>query len=69
MYKFDGGKFSKATILAEIIYRAIVRYTKAKKSLIGDKKSHFRLDLSRIWRGNRGDKIDRLEKQYEINRR
>ena len=29
MYKFDGSKFSKATILAEIIYKAIVRYTRA----------------------------------------
>jgi len=55
-------KFSKATILAELIYKAIIRYTKAKKSLISNKKDKFALDSERVWRGNIEEKIDYLEK-------
>ena len=52
----------KAEKLAKIIYEAIVRYTNSKNTEIGEKTHHYRLDLSRIWRGNSVSNIDLLEK-------
>ena len=57
---------SKATILAKIMYEAIVRYTKAKMSLISDKKPHFRLDSKRNWREDKAEIVDLLEKRNEF---
>lgn len=53
----------KAERLAKIIYAAIIRYINSKNSEIGEKTHHYRLDLSRIWRGNNASNIDPLEKQ------
>ena len=55
-------KNDKAERLAKIIYEAIVRYTNSKKTEIGEKTTHYRLDLSRVWRGNSASNIDLLEK-------
>ena len=55
-------KNDKAERLAKIIYEAIVRYTNSKNIEIGEKAHHYRLDLSRIWRGNSASNIDLLEK-------
>ena len=52
----------KAERLAKIIYEAIVRYINSKNTEIGEKTHHYRLDLSRIWRGNNASDIDPLEK-------
>ena len=52
----------KAERLAKIIYEAIVRYINSKNTEIGEKTHHYRLDLSRIWRGNSVSNIDPLEK-------
>ena len=52
----------KAEKLAKIIYEAIVRYINSKNTEIGEKTHHYRLDLSRIWRGNNASNIDPLEK-------
>ena len=52
----------KAKRLAKIIYEAIVRYTNSKDAEIGEKTYHYRLDFSRVWRGNSASNIDLLEK-------
>ncbi len=52
----------KAEKLAKIIYEAIVRYINSKNAEIGEKTHHYRLDLSRVWRGNSVSNIDLLEK-------
>ena len=52
----------KAEKLAKIIYEAIVRYTDSKNTEIGEKTHHYRLDFSRVWRGNSTNNIDLLEK-------
>ena len=52
----------KTERLAKIIYEAIVRYINSKNTEIGEKTHHYRLDLSRIWRGNSVSNIDPLEK-------
>ena len=52
----------KAEKLAKIIYVAIIRYINSKNTEIGEKTHHYRLDLSRIWRGNSASNIDLLEK-------
>ena len=52
----------KTERLAKIIYEAIVRYINSKNTEIGEKTHHYRLDLSRIWRGNNASDIDPLEK-------
>ena len=52
----------KAKRLAKIIYEAIVRYTNSKNAEIGEKTYHYRLDFSRVWRGNSASNIDLLEK-------
>ena len=54
---------TKAEKIARILYGAIVRYVKAKKSLASMGKAHFRLDSRRVWRGNVERKIDTLEKK------
>lgn len=56
-------KNDKAERLAKIIYEAIIRYTNSKNTEIGEKTHHYRLDLSRVWRGNSTNNIDPLEKQ------
>ena len=60
--KIKNDKVEKAKRLAKIIYEAIIRYTNSKKTEIGEKTHHYRLDLSRIWRGNSASNIDLLEK-------
>lgn len=65
-YENEKQSDSKATILAKIIYEAIIRYTKAKKSLVSDKKSHFRLDSKRNWREDNVEIVDLLEKKREF---
>ncbi len=60
--KIKNDKVEKAERLAKIIYEAVVRYTNSKKTEIGEKTHHYRLDLSRIWRGNSASNIDLLEK-------
>lgn len=62
MQSTDNKLISKPAILAQLIYKAIVRYVKAKKSPEITRKSNFRLDSRRIWRGNTKEIIDRLEK-------
>ncbi len=52
----------KAERLAKIIYEAVVRYTNSKKTEIGEKTHHYRLDFSLVWRGNSINNIDPLEK-------
>ncbi len=52
----------KAERLAKIIYEAIVRYINSKNTKIGEKTPHYRLDLSRTWRGNNASNIDLMEK-------
>jgi len=52
----------KAERLAKIIYEAIVRYINSKNTEIGEKTHHYRLDLSRVWRGNSVSNIDLMEK-------
>lgn len=46
----DNENACKARILAQLLYRAIVRYVKAKKAQITERKSNFSLDSSRIKR-------------------
>ena len=60
--KIKNDKVEKAERLAKIIYEAIIRYTNSKKIEIGEKTHHYRLDLSRVWRGNNASDIDPLEK-------
>ena len=60
--KIKNDKVEKAERLAKIIYEAIIRYTNSKKTEIGEKTHHYRLDFSRIWRGNSASNIDLLEK-------
>ena len=62
MQNTDNDIISKPAILARLIYKAIVRYIKAKKSLVAERKVNFKLDSERIWRGNTKEIIDKLEK-------
>ncbi len=57
----DNQKFSKAEILAEIIYKAIVRYSISKKDAKTNKKANLRLDCERVWSANKDDIIDNME--------
>lgn len=52
---------TKAEKIARILYGAIVRYVKAKKSPASMGKVLFRLDFDRVRRGNVERKIDALE--------
>ncbi len=45
-----------------MLYKAIVRYAKAKRSPITANNSRFSLDFDRVWRGNIQELIDGLEK-------
>ncbi len=54
-------KFSKPTILAQLIYKAIVRYSIAKKGAKTNKKANLRLDCERVWSANKASTIDSLE--------
>ena len=65
MQKTDNELISKSAILAQLIYKAIVRYAKAKRSPITANNSRFRLDFNRVWRGNIQELIDGLEKKHE----
>ena len=58
--KIKNDKVEKAERLAKIIYEAIIRYTNSKNTEIGEKTPHYRLDLSRVWRGNSASNIDLL---------
>lgn len=58
---------TKPEMLARLIYKAIVRYVRTKKVLETGRKSNFRLDSKRVWRGNTKEIIDELEKEYEHN--
>ena len=53
---------TKSEFLAKIIYKAIVRYVKAKKVVESGRKPNFRLDSERIWRSNTEEIIVELEK-------
>ncbi len=57
----ENQKFSKAEILAEIIYKAIVRYAIGKKEAKTNKKANFRLDCECVWNTNKDDIIDNME--------
>lgn len=59
----DNENACKARILAQLLYRAIVRYVKAKKTQITERKANFSLDSSRIKRGNVIELVDQMEKQ------
>lgn len=59
----DNQNFSKAKILAEIIYKAIVRYSIVKKDAKTNKKANFRLDCERVWSANKDDIVDNMENQ------
>ncbi len=62
MQNTDNGKAtSKAKVLAEIIYKAIVRYSIAKKGAKTNKKANLRLDCERVWSANEASSIDSLE--------
>ena len=61
--KIKNDKVEKAERLAKMIYEAIIRYINSKKTEIGEKTHHYRLDFSRVWRGNSTSNIDPLEKQ------
>ena len=55
---------TKAHSLANIIYKAIVRYIKSKKSLVSARNAKFNLDFNRVWRVNtRGKGCQTGEKQ------
>ena len=69
MHNTDDKIISKSTILARLIYKAIVRYVKAKKSPNAAKNLKFGLDFNRVWRGNVQESIDGLEKTNESSRR
>lgn len=58
---------TKPEMLARLIYKAIVRYVRTKKALETGRKSNFRLDSKRVWRGNTKEIVDELEKEYEHN--
>lgn len=53
---------TKPEILSKIIYKAIVRYVKAKKSPNTARNLKFDLDFNRVWRGNIQALVDPLEK-------
>lgn len=65
MQDTNNGIISKPAILVRLIYKAIARYVKAKNSLETGRKSNFRLDSGRVWRGNIQELVDRLEKKHE----
>ena len=69
MQNTDDKPISKSTIIARLIYKAIVRYVKAKRSPITIKNPKFSLDFNRVWRGNIQESIDGLEKINESSRR
>ena len=46
----------KAHNLASIIYKAIERYIKSKKSPVSRQNVKFNLDFDRVWRVNTRDK-------------
>ena len=55
---------AKAHSLANIIYKAIVRYIKSKKSPDSVRNAKFNLDFNRVWRVNTRDKSCQIgEKQ------
>ena len=69
MHNTDDKIISKSTILARLIYKAIVRYVKAKKSPNTARNLKFSLDFNRVWRGNIQELVDPLEKTNESSRR
>ena len=69
MHNTDDKIISKPTILARLIYKAVVRYVKAKKSPNTARNLKFGLDFNSVWRGNIHESIDLLEKTNESSRR
>lgn len=61
MQNTDNKASSKAKVLAEIIYKAIVRYSIAKKDTKTNKKANLRLDCERVWSANKASAVDGLE--------
>ncbi len=51
--KNDVKIITKPEKLAQIIYEAVIRYTKAKKPQIGEKIVDLGLDIPCVWRGNK----------------
>ena len=60
---------TKPEKLANIIYEAIVRYTKANSPQIREETTDLGLDFSAIERGNSTCKIDVLENGNEFGKR
>ena len=50
--KNEGKIITKPEKIAQIVYEAIVRYMRAKKSPIARKKADLYLDISQQWRVN-----------------
>ena len=67
--KNDVKIITKPEKLAQIIYEAVIRYTKAKKPQIGEKIVDLGLDIPCVWRGNKKHKIDVLENNYDFRKR
>lgn len=57
----DNQVLSKGEILAKIIYKAIVRYSIAKKDVKTNKKANLKLDCEHVWSANKGGIIDNIE--------
>ena len=65
MQNADDKNISKPAMLAQLIYKAIVRYIKANKSPISMKNTKLSLDYNRVWRGNVQELVDDLEKKHK----
>ncbi len=68
MQNSENKDVSKAEMLAQIIYEAVIRYTKARKALIGEKNTDLGLDISCDWRGNKTAKVDLLENDNDFKK-
>ena len=67
--KDDGKILTKPEKLAQIIYEAVIRYTKAKETQIRREKANSELDFSFIQRGNSTREIDLLENKGAARKR
>ena len=60
---------TKPEKLAQIIYEAVIRYTKAKETQIRREIANSELDISFIQRGNSTREIDLLENKGAARKR
>ena len=66
----DNGKIlTKPEKLAQIIYEAVIRYTKAKGTQIRSEIANSELDISCVQRGNSTREIDLLENKGAARKR